>query len=564
MIHQDTVTIMRDAMTKLALRLTRDKPAAIESPEAATSLGAAIPAMLEARGIDTVFGIPGVHTIELYRGLAATRLRHVTPRHEQGAGFMADGYARATGRPAACFVVTGPGLLNTLTAMGQALADSIPMLVIATLNPRASLERGEGQLHELRGQSIVGRELARFHQTVIVADQLAPALDEAFALFASTRPGPVLIEVPIDLLAEPYAPPIGVLSRPRRVRPDELQVIEAAEMLNAAQKPLVILGGGAVPGAESARRLIEALDAPTLSTANAKGILPMGHPLEAGGCKLTPTLRARIEAADVVLAIGTELSDTNFWYAGRPLDLQGALIRVDIDSGQLDGNARARLPILSDASAFAQALLPLIVRRPRDGATRAASIKRDGEVGMDMRYARHKPLLDRIWKILPEAIVTADATGLSFAGNHVVAPPAPRRWMSAATGFATLGYALPAAIGAKIARPKAPVICIAGDGAFHFTLPELAAAADAQTPIIILLWNDASYGEIAFHMERGKVEPVGVALYPTDFSAIATAFGARHVMANTLADVETALLEAAKRTTSTIIEMNAHRFGEGD
>src|SRR5438132_636117 len=157
---------------------------------------------LEAYGIEVVFGIPGVHTVELYRGLEETNLRHITPRHEQGAGFMADGFARTTGRPAACFIVTGPGLLNIATAMGQAMADSVPMLVLTTLNRRATLGRGEGQLHELRGQSIVGREIAVLALTVLTASQLVPALDEAFAVFASARPGPVLIELPIDLLSE--------------------------------------------------------------------------------------------------------------------------------------------------------------------------------------------------------------------------------------------------------------------------------------------------------------------------------------------------------------------------
>ena len=156
-------------------------------------LGTFIPRFLVERGIDTVFGIPGVHTVELYRGMPGSGLTHVTPRHEQGAGFMADGYARATGRPAACFIVTGPGLLNIATALGQALADSIPMLVITTLNPRATLGRGEGKLHEIRGQSIIAREVAALARTVLTASQLVPALDEAFALFASARPGPAVM-----------------------------------------------------------------------------------------------------------------------------------------------------------------------------------------------------------------------------------------------------------------------------------------------------------------------------------------------------------------------------------
>ena len=161
------------------------------SSTAIAPLGSVIPALLAERGIDTVFGIPGVHTIELYRGLATSSLKHVTPRHEQGAGFMADGYARATGRPAACFIVTGPGLLNIATAMVQAMADSVPMLVITTLNRRATLGRRDGRLHELAGQSAVGREVAVLAMSVHAKEQLVPALDEAFTVFSSSRPGPV-------------------------------------------------------------------------------------------------------------------------------------------------------------------------------------------------------------------------------------------------------------------------------------------------------------------------------------------------------------------------------------
>lgn len=520
------------------------------------SFGEAIPALLEARGIDTVFGIPGVHTIELYRGLAKAKLRHITPRHEQGAGFMADGYARATGRPAACFIITGPGVLNIATAMGQALGDSIPMLVIATLNPRGTLGRGGGRLHELKGQSAIGRELARFHQVIHTRDQFAVALDEAFAMFAAARPGPALIEIPLDLLNEPFDMPPAPALLPGRPQADSRAVEVAADLLNKALAPLVIAGGGAIPGWEKVRALLETLGAPTLSTVNGKGILPPGHPLDAGGCLLTPALAQAIAEADVVLAVGTELGETDFWYDQAGLRLGGAVIRVDIDPGQLNRNAHARLPILSDAGAFAEALLPRLSRRT-DDAARALAIKDAGLDGFDPRYLRHRPLLERLWSVLPEAIIAADSTTLSYAGDHLIAPPEPRRWMSAATGFGTLGYALPAAIGVKAARPAAPVVCIIGDGGLHFTLPELAAARAASLPVIVLLWNDSRYGEIEHHMRRAGVEPVGIELYPTDFGAVAKAFGAHHREARNQHEVESALVEASRQSVSTIIEMKA-------
>jgi acetolactate synthase I/II/III large subunit len=523
-------------------------------------LGTLIPQLLVERGIDTVFGIPGVHTVELYRGLPNSGLRHITPRHEQGAGFMADGYARATGRPAACFVVTGPGLLNIATAMSQAMADSIPMLVITTLNPRATLGRGEGRLHELRGQSAVGREISALALTILTASQLISALDEAFAFLASSRPGPVLIEIPIDLLSEPFAGPFTPPRKPAGPPPPApADVEQAAAMIAGARNPLVIAGGGCVRGADAVRGLIEKLGAATLLTANAKGLLPAGHPLLAGGCMLTPALALAIGDADLVLALGTELGETEFWYGAEGLALNGLVIRVDIDARQLHRNARPSLPVLGDAGAFAAALTPLVNTVPK-GAVYARRLQAARLDGADHRYARHRPLLDAIWQVLPDAVVAADSTAVSYGGNFLAEPPEPRRWMSAATGFGTLGYALPAAIGAKVARPQAPVICIIGDGGLQFTVSELASAFDAGAPIIVLLWNDQRYGEIEEYMIRNQIAPLGVKLQSVDFAAIATAFGALYTQANSLEEVETALRGASTASLCTIIEMDASHY----
>src|SRR5262245_41863491 len=165
-----------------------------------TTIGEALVTLLERHGVDTVFGIPGVHTVELYRGLARSKIRHVTPRHEQGAGFMADGYARASGRPGVAFVITGPGLTNTLTAMGQARADSVPMLVISGVNATDTLGKGLGHLHELPDQRGMMEKVALSSRRIERPDELAGALADAFALFAGARPGPVHIEIPTDVM----------------------------------------------------------------------------------------------------------------------------------------------------------------------------------------------------------------------------------------------------------------------------------------------------------------------------------------------------------------------------
>ncbi|MEM8732462.1 MAG: thiamine pyrophosphate-binding protein, partial [Pseudomonadota bacterium] len=181
-----------------------------------TTVGEALVAGLKARGVELVFGIPGVHTVELYRGLAASGIRHITPRHEQGAGFMADGYARVSGKPGVAFVITGPGLTNTLTPMAQARADSVPMLVVSGVNASASLGQGLGHLHELPDQHALAAQVALVSEHVAQADDLHSALERAFLPFSAGRPGPTQVQIPLDIAgtrgvamppADPAAPP---------------------------------------------------------------------------------------------------------------------------------------------------------------------------------------------------------------------------------------------------------------------------------------------------------------------------------------------------------------------
>lgn len=240
--------------------------------------------LLEAHGVELIFGIPGVHTVELYRGLPQTNIRHVTPRHEQGAGFMADGYARVTGKPGVCFIVTGPGMTNIATAMGQAFSDSIPMLVISAVNERATLGMGQGRLHELPSQRALTAGVSVFSHTLLEASQLPDVLAKAFAVFASQRPGPVHVEIPLDVIVAqvedetPVAAPL-----PTRPAADPAVIRRAADMIAGAERPLIIAGGGASDAASEVRALAEKLGAPVFMTINGKGILPPGHELALSG-----------------------------------------------------------------------------------------------------------------------------------------------------------------------------------------------------------------------------------------------------------------------------------------
>src|SRR5262245_55398424 len=283
--------------------------------------------LLEAYGVELIFGIPGVHTVELYRGLPATSIRHVTPRHEQGAGFMADGYARASGKPGVCFIITGPDMTNIMTAMGQAYADSVPMLVISSVNGRRELGMAQGRLHELPSQRATVAGVAAFSHTLLDPAQLPEVMARAFAVFTSARPRPVHIEIPLDVItADVGGMPAKAWPMPPRAAPDANAVERAATLLRGAKRPIIIAGGGTADVGSGLADLAAHLDAPVFTTINVKGILPPRHPLAlSGNLGMTP-LRAELAQCDVVLAIGTEFGETEMYPEPHPVEIAGKLI----------------------------------------------------------------------------------------------------------------------------------------------------------------------------------------------------------------------------------------------
>jgi acetolactate synthase-1/2/3 large subunit len=515
--------------------------------------------LLEGYGVETVFGIPGVHTVELYRGLPATRIRHVTSRHEQGAGFMADGYARISGKPGVCFIITGPGMTNILTAMGQAYGDSVPMLVISAVNRTEQLAMGQGRLHELRSQQAVVAGVAAFSHTVLHPSQLPEVLARAFALFASARPRPVHIEIPIDVITAPADDlPLAPRPLPGPSAADPQAVTQAARLLAEARAPLLVIGGGAVGAAAEVVALAERLDLPVINTVNAKGVLPPGHPLRAGENMAWPPVREALRAADVVLAVGTEFSETEMYPGPEPLRFDGQLIRVDIDAEQLVRNFPAALPIVGDAGQFLRALLAATKSRGNtDGAARANALRDQLPPLWWAAVRTHERLLSTVQEALPEAILVGDSTEPVYAGNQFFQPRHPRSWFNSSTGYGTLGYALPAAIGAKLAAPKRPVVVLVGDGGLQYTLPELAAAMEAEAPVIVLVWNNQAYGEIRTYMQEKDIPTIGVDLFTPDLLAIARGYGCFAERARDHEHLAGLLAEAQGRAVTSVIEVMA-------
>lgn len=531
-------------------------PGAVDMP----SLGETAPTLLKSRGFDIVFGIPGVHTTELYRGLPQSGLRHVTPRHEQGAGFMADGYARASGRPAVCFVISGPGVTNITTAMGQAYADSIPMLVISSVLSRRDLGRGEGRLHELKDQRALAEGVAASSVTVTKPSDFPGALDRAMAAFHSERPRPAHIELPLDvILAEAGELPVAPPNPPAPPAPDSADIAKATAILRGAQSPLLLLGGGAARAGPSARRLSEELGAPTVLTINAKGLLPSGHPLLVGSLlPQQPTLRA-LREADAALVVGSELGETDTLLFGGAPAIGGRLVRVDIDAEQLERNARPDIGIVADADAACAALANALSGEGKcaDGAARAAALRKAALDTVPDVYKRHGRILDHVASILPGVIIVGDSAQLVYGGNLTYDASTPRSWFNSATGYGTLGYGLPAALGAQIACPDRPVVALVGDGGLLFTISELAVGAELNLPLPIVLWNNQGYGEIKAHMLGHKVSPIGVDILTPDFQAVARGFGCRATAAPDMDALARALTNAVNADRPTLIEIDA-------
>jgi acetolactate synthase-1/2/3 large subunit len=297
-----------------------------------------------------------------------------------------------------------------------------------------------------------------------------------------------------------------------------------------------------------------------LPTINAKGVLPAGHPLLAGSIQSTQSGRALVREADVVLAVGTELGETDYdTVFDGGFAIPGSLIRIDIDAAQLARNHRPALAIAGDAHAALASLQAAITTTATEagwGAERAQRAWASACAEFDAPTTSLAALIEQLAEQLPGAIFLGDSTQTVYAGNLSFNPAAPRRWFNASTGYGTLGYGLPAAIGAQLAAPKAPVVALVGDGGLLFTLSELACAVEARLPVIVLLWNNQGYGEIKKYMLRHSVQTIGVDLVTPDFIAIARGFGCHAESVANPQQLAAALERTAGRAVPSLIEID--------
>ncbi len=494
----------------------------------ARTLGAQISFMLKSRGVDVIFGIPGVHNAEMYRGIEEAGITHVLARHEQGAGFMADGYARATGQPGVCYLITGPGLCNAMTPLGQAYSDSVPVLAISScLNP-ADLGVGRGRLHEMNNQEAAAATVCDWSHTAMDGPSAYRLIDRAMMEFSTRRARPKHIQVPIEVLGTrtASAPETGVLPARPLARPEEVAAV--AEWLLGAERPLFIFGGGSVGGAEAARKLVQLTGAASICTVAGHGVISDDAPLAYGPILPRPGSVAEIAKADLVIVVGSELSEVDLWR--DHLGHEAPMIRVDLDPAVLADEHRADLPILGDAHPFLEELLALLDghAKPSTEWSQAEVTQARARFHLEADQGRPDilPICERLGPALPiETMIYSDMTQFAYVANEVWPLDRPGHWHHP-SGFGALGYALPAAIGGKVGRPDLPVLAIAGDYGFQFTLQELGVAVELGLSLPILLWDNGKLKEIEDYMVARQITPNSMRAQNPNFCALAKAYGA--------------------------------------
>ncbi|MBO29689.1 MAG: acetolactate synthase isozyme1 large subunit [Rhodobacteraceae bacterium] len=524
-------------------------------------LGAQISHMLKDRGVDVIFGIPGVHNQEMYRGIEEAEITHVLARHEQGAGFMADGYARATGKPGIAYVITGPGVCNIMTPMGQAFSDSVPLLVLSSCLDETAARRG--QLHQMNDQEIAAGTVCDWSHTALSASAAYALVDRALSEFGAARPRSKHIQVPIAQLeaAAPPAPaPFPSTPHPRAAKE---VVTDTARRLAEARRPLFIFGGGARGGTEAARDLCRLLGAASFTSYAGRGIIAPEDPLHFGSYLAKPDSAEVLARADLVVAVGTELAEVDLWRE-RP-GHACPMIRVDLDPETLTDAARAEHHVLADAGPFLADLLDALGEADlsgtdwTEGEVRAARSK--WRAATEAEYPGIPQVCDALRAALPpETMIYSDMTQFAYCAKEVWPMDRPGHWHHP-YGFGTLGYALPAAIGGAIARRGQPTLAIAGDYGFHYTLQELGVAVELGLSLPILLWDNGKLGAIEASMVGAQIAPNAVVARNPDFCRLAEAFGAHSAAPAHLKALQKAVLNAFEAEGPTLIYVTPEVVG---
>jgi acetolactate synthase-1/2/3 large subunit len=485
-------------------------------------------------GPSSVFGYPGAHTVALHAAVGREpRLRHILVRHEQAAAFAADGFARASGSVGVFLTTAGPGATNALTAVAESYTNSVPTVHLCCQVDSRFLSRRLGAWHEADIEAVF-RPVVKWNVTARDAAEAPALVLRALREAASGRPGPTQVCVPRDLLQQSASPVLAESGQAPRESPDPRAIAEAAGLLAGAERPVIIAGGGAVGAAVGVARLARSLSVGTAVTCMSKGVFPEDDPLSLG-TSFGEAAVAAIEEADVCLAVGCRF--TQIGTRGWTLRLPEKLIHVDIDPAVIGLHYPPRVAITGDAAA-ALAALAEEMGSPRspDRTAWVARIAEARRAETARSAASPEAALCRALReaIPREAIVVGDVAGLVYHMFRHFEAYEPRSFLYPA-GYIAMGYGLPAALGAQLARPDRPVVCLAGDGGFSMTGLELATLAQYALPIKLVILNNGMLGTIA-HFGGDDAEALEgvIRLHNPDFVQFAKAFGipARQVEAS--------------------------------
>ncbi|MBI4642032.1 MAG: thiamine pyrophosphate-binding protein [Candidatus Tectomicrobia bacterium] len=523
--------------------------------------GQAVVRSLVREGVEIVFGLPGVQVMGIFDAFyEQPDIRLITVRHEQTTTYMADGYARVRGKPGVALVVPGPGIQNASAGLGTAYAVSSPILLVAGQVESYMLGLDKGALHEINDQIDLVRPITKWCKRVLRVEEIPDAIHEAMRQMKTGRPRPTEVEVPPDVLASTAEVELLELEEYPSATPDREQIRRAADLLLSSQKPLIWAGGGVIL-ADASRELVtlaEALGIPVATTAEGKGAIPEDHPLSLGvGYYGQGAPSWASPKADVILAVGTRFTSQ----MSGPTKLQSPqqLIHIDADPTVIGKNYPAEVAIVADAGAALKALIEEIrgKGKPKDRWVSAEldECRRNHQQRLQEYAPLQCEIIAQIQNALgDDAIIVSGITNIGYWSHLAYRVRQPRTYLTASY-FATLGFAFPTALGAKMAAPDRPVISISGDGGFMYALPELSTAVKYGINVIALVFVDGAFGaSINDQRTRYQGRVVGTELHNPSFAQIAEVFGAKGIKVGP-ENVGRALQEALEANRPTVIEV---------
>ncbi len=512
-------------------------------------------------GVEVIFGLPGVQIMEAFDALySEPGIRLITVRHEQAAAYMADGYARTTGQVGVALVVPGPGALNAAAAIGTAYATSSPVLLVSGQMESYNLGRNRGSLHEVNDQLDLFKPITKWNGRTTKPEEIPYLLHLAMQQVTDGRPRPVEIEIPWDVL--PATAETELLERegPVKAAPDPAKIREAAQLLAHAARPLIWAGGGCREADLSADlvELAEALNAPVITTPEGKGAIPEDHPHSLGTYYYGhgPGYLA-LPQADVILAVGSRLNLT----PSTPWNIQPhqQLIQIDADPEELGRNFPAQVGIAADGRLGVQELLAELGGRARASQWQEgelSEIRRQTQADIREMAPLQLEIIDTIRRELDDdAIMVSGTTEIGY-WSHLAFPVLKPRSYLTSSYFATLGYAFPTALGAKVGNPRRQVVATSGDGGFMYASSELSTAVQEGINVVTLVFNNGLLGASrADQMHRYQGRTIGTELHNPDFAQLAEVYGALGIKLAGPEELGDALRAALRANRPAVIEV---------